>query len=357
MQQQRFSFLLFAIGYCLCGSPSQPMAQTQLSPAFTEYTRAQVLTWIDDQTFAVGRWDGSLAIFQIPGGAQASLKLLQVRIAAEGSGVEMAKAIDSRTLIFSDGSGAVGMWVRDSATSFDRYYRFTYDATYGVANSAVRGSGSASSLIVTGHADGHAIVWRRTGDGLVQERVIDLRSPNPIPSPYTLKNIRGLARWRDEILLSASEDGDVTAFNPLDGRIVFRQRFNPSAQRGLNSLSVDGDKLMVANCSVGAADKNLWLFEITASGLELLDSVNLVRDTSLPQSFDFDAQLYEKQGTLRFFSSTQEGLLWEGHVDGKAIKVDATGTVDSAGAAILELNPSGSYLATAAQQVFLFRPD
>lgn len=332
----------------------QTRAQSDLKPVYSEITRAQVLTWLDDETFAVGRWDGSLSIYRTPTGSEFSPKLVRVRVSADGSGVEMAATLDSRTLIFSDGSAAIGMWMRSSATDFDHFYRFTYDQSIGIANSAAH---IGSTRLVTGHANGFAIVWRRSGDDLMQERIVDLRSPNPIPSPYPLKNIRGLANWKDGLVLSGSEDGDVVGFDPGDGSVKFRQRFNESAQRGINNIAVRGNYLLVVNCSVGATDKNLWLFEVTQTGLRLADSINLLQDTALAQSFDFDVDFVEKKGVEHFFASTQEGLLWEGHLENWALKVDKVGRIDKVGAAVSDVSPSGNFIASAAQDVFLFRPD
>ena len=35
-----------------------------IQPAGTTYERAQVLDWINDNTFAIGRWDGSITVFR-----------------------------------------------------------------------------------------------------------------------------------------------------------------------------------------------------------------------------------------------------------------------------------------------------
>lgn len=332
-------------------------SQNQLTAAYTEYTRAQVMDWIDDQSFVVGRWDGSIAVFRVPNASEATPVLLQVRANAADGGVEMVAALDSRTVIFSEGPGAVAMWTKGTTPLFDGYASFAHDPSLGIANSATLAPGSGQGFLVTGHANGFAEVWERRGDSLSPLRTVDLRSSNPIPSPYPLKNIRGLVSWRNGIVLAASEDGDITGFRPTDGSIVFRQRYNPTAQRGINNISLLGDKLLLANCSVGPTDKNLWLYEVSDTGVTLLDALNLVKDPSLSQSFDFDADLFQKAGALRFFASTQEGLLWRGIVDAGKLKIEATGVIDKEGAAILDINDGGGFLGAAAQQVFLFRTD
>jgi hypothetical protein len=344
-----------SLALLLLALPSQ--AQVALKPISTEYTRAQAIDWVDDSTFAVGRWDGSLALFRVPVGGEFTPVLLQVRASVGGAAVEMVAALDNRTIIFSEGPAAVGLWVKGKGQVFDRYYRFSYDTSLGIANSATTVHASEVDLVITGHANGFAEVWERRGDSLTSLRTIDLRSPKPLSSPYPLKNIRGLVSWSNGIVLSGSEDGDIVAFAPAHGRILYRQRYNPSAQRGINGISILGDYLILANCSVGPADKNLWLYKITKTELKLLDAINLVVDSSLPQSFNFDVDLYDRARVPRFFSSTQEGLLWAGQIATNKIIIDGIGKVASSGGAILDVNKRGTFLAAAAHQLFLFKSD
>jgi hypothetical protein len=44
------------------------------------------------------------------------------------------------------------------------------------------------------------------------------------------------------------------------GKIPSQAVFNTAAQRGINSVSVTGNKLLVTNCSVGASDYNTGYF-------------------------------------------------------------------------------------------------
>jgi hypothetical protein len=46
------------------------------------------------------------------------------------------------------------------------------------------------------------------------------------------------------------------------GKIPSQAVFNTAAQRGINSVSVTGNKLLVTNCSVGASDYNTGYFTI-----------------------------------------------------------------------------------------------
>jgi hypothetical protein len=188
----------------------------------------------------------------------------------------------------------------------------------------------------------------------VLQTAIDLRSKNPIPSPYPLKNIRGVAGWSDTKIVAGSEDGDLTMIDMASGKILFRQRYNSSAQRGINSISVLGDFLLVSNCSVGRTDRNLWLFRIEPTQFVLLDSINLIDDQARSQSFDFDADLGNIDGKLRFFASTEEGYLWTGAIENNRLAVSKTAFVASEGGALLDISPDATTLLAAADKVFLF---
>jgi hypothetical protein len=62
------------------------------------------------------------------------------------------------------------------------------------------------------------------------------------------------------------------------------------AKRGINALSLTGERLLLANCVVGSGDKNVWLFDLSQRQPKLLDPENLKLDTRRAQVFTFDAQ-------------------------------------------------------------------
>ena len=55
--------------------------------------------------------------------------------------------------------------------------------------------------------------WFWATDAALREfecvRVIDIRSPDPVPSPYRLWNIRAVVPRRDQIVVTGAEDGDL----------------------------------------------------------------------------------------------------------------------------------------------------
>jgi WD40 repeat protein len=329
---------------------------TPLAPVSTEYTRVQVADWIDGSSFAMGRWDGSLSIFQVGAKPTFAVKLVQSFVTSGGDGVEMVGTLDQRTVIFSDNASQLGILTRMANELFGAPRMAPYDSAYGVADSVTSLHEGGVDLVVTGHANGFALVWERSGDKLSLLRTIDLKSANPIPGPYPLKNIRGLAVWRDGVVISGSEDGDLVAFDAAAGKVLFRQRYSPMAERGINGISLVGDRLLVVNCAVGPKDRNLWLYKVGEDGFSLLDSVNLVRDVTRKQVFDFDVDAFDASGKTRFVSSTEEGLIWSGSVASDKIQVEGAGEVSNNGAASLDVNPADGSILAGSQDLLIFPP-
>lgn len=212
-------------------------------------------------------------------------------------------------------------------------------------------------MVITGHANGQLAIWNRTGHTIELGAHLDLSSPDPIPSPFPLKNIRGLAFWGDRYVVAGSEDGDLTIVDLETTSITFRMRCNETAERGINNISIVDDYLLVANCSVGRDDSNLWLFEIGSStSIAFLDAIDLKDDLSRHQSFNFDADLIMRSGKLHFCASTEEGLLWAGEIENGVLAPQKTAYVASEGGAILDFNPSLTTLLAAARKLYLFEP-
>jgi hypothetical protein len=328
-----------------------------LTPVSVEYTRVQIADWIDASSFVTGRWDGSLGIFEVGGAPTFTAKLKQTYATSGGDGVQMIGAVDRHTLVYSDNASQLGLLTHAPGDPFGAPTMQPYDSVYGVANSVTSLEEGGAGIVVTGHANGFALVWTRSSDGkLTLLRSIDLKSANPIPSPYPLKNIRGLASWRNGIVISGSEDGDLVAFDASSGKILFRQRYSPLAERGINGISLVGDELLVVNCAVGSKDKNLWLYKINEGRFSLLDSANLEQDPTRKQVFDFDVHAFNSSGKTRFVSSTEEGLIWSGSVEDDKIQIDGVGKVSDNGAASLDVNPVDGSILAASQDVLIFPP-
>lgn len=336
-------------------SPARELPAQSVRILGTTYARAQVLSWIDASRFAVGRWDGTMSIFRVPQPGEFGPVVVQAMAAPSGRGVEMLKAIDSTTLVASNGAAGMTIWTRSGAeTGFALAGELAYDAAFGTANSAAVLDLGGVTHLVTGHENGNVLLWRRKGPAAFDLAAsFDLRSPQPIPNPLGLRNIRGLVVWRGDRVVAGSEDGDLVGLELRGGREVFRARYNADAMRGINSLSLAGEQLLVANCSVGTGDKNIWLFDLSTGRPVLRDAENLVLDTQRPQVFNFDAALVAGASGATFFSSTEEGLIWQGRVDGDQLVVTGVTRVAPDGGAVLQASGDRAMVAAAANQIWL----
>jgi hypothetical protein len=351
-----FVFLLGAMAARAAPVSAMDLSTQAIVPAGTTYSRAQVLDWIDDTRFAVGRWDGTVSVFRVPDAGEYGPVIEQAWAARSGRGVEMLTAIDGRVIVVSDGSDRLSVWRKRADKRFVLSGAPLYDMKFGTANSGAALSVSDENWFVSGHESGHVLIWkRRSNTKLALIRSIDLRSSHPVPAQYPLKNIRDLVRWRDHYLIAASEDGDLVAVDIPSGAEIFRDRYNVDAKRGINDIAVLGDWLLVANCAVGTDDRNLWLFDLSSGTPHLSDSANLVVDTQRSQTFNFEVEFVGQSNNPSFFSSTEEGVLWHGKIKNGQLVLSGVTKVASEGGAVLDKAPSTDMLAAAAHQILLFK--
>jgi len=269
----------------------------------------------------------------------------------------MLVAVDDKTIITSDGVDRLALWRRLVANGPLSFVQdLPYDPKFGTADSATVATINGAIRFVSGHENGFVLIWRRsTGDSFELVDALVIHSSTPISSPIPLRNVRGLVAWKDDYVIAGSEDGDLVGIKLSEKRETFRTRYNTSAQRGINSISLFGNWLLVANCSVGAADKNIGLFDLSSGKPVLHDSKNLILDSQRAQVFNFDAILIDFNGTPGFFSSTEEGLLWQGKIDGDQLVVTGVTRIAPDGGAILREDSRGDMLAAAAYQIWLFK--
>ncbi|RBP10581.1 hypothetical protein DFR50_11867 [Roseiarcus fermentans] len=335
-------------------------AQT-IQPAGVTLAFAQTMSWLDKSHFAVGRWDGVISIFRIPHADESGPVVTEAMALPSGRGVEMVAAVDDSTIASSDTADSIVIWHRktDPASnrgrSFEISERLSYDAKYGTANSGLAATVSGRDYLVTGHENGFVLYWSKMPDGAFKlAKVIDDKSPAAPANPWGLRNVRGLAFWRN-LILTGSEDGDIAALSVPDGGEVFRVRYNDKAQRGINNISVLGDLLLVANCAVGLTDKNVWLFDLSSGKPVLSDAENLAVDLTKSQVFDFDAVLAEGESGPIFFSSTEEGLLWEGDVSRGRLIVTGVTKSSPEGGSVIAVGPDDDLIAVATYAIRLFK--
>ena len=355
----RWVITTIAVTFSVAGVEARSAQSIQ--PAGTTVSFAQAMSWFDKSHFAVGRWDGTISIFRTPGSNEFGPVVTQAMALPSGHGVEMVAAVDQTTIASSDTSDSIILWHRKAAPAtdlgqgFEVSARLGYDPKYGTANSGLALTVSGQDYLISGHENGFVLFWSKMPDGTFKlAKAIDVRSPSPPANPWGLRNIRGLAAWRNYVL-TGSEDGDIVALSVPDGNELFRNRYNDKAQRGINNISVLGDLLLVANCAVGASDKNVWLFDLSSGRPVLTDAENLAVDLSKSQVFDFDAVLANGQSGPIFFSSTEEGVLWEGDISGGHLIVTGITKSSPEGGSIMAVAPDGDLIAVATYAIRLFK--
>lgn len=290
------------------------------------YDIAQEVTWLDTEHFAVGRWDGSMSIFSFETAPFTGPLMSTVVNTPSDTGVQMITPMPGRVIATSNDNASLSLWLSASGLWTDLAFlaNRSYDSSLGVAtNGALLPVGQPYTLVV-GHEAGYVTLWNynpRT-HALSFLRSVNLQNPNPV-NPFNSHVIYGMATLTQSgsaaSIVAGSDDGYVSIVAVPSGKILSQTVFNPSAQRGINSVSVTGNKLLVTNCSVGASDYNTWYFTIDMStyALTLLDKANLIIDTSLVQAFNFDAIWGSYSSGPCWFASTEEGVLWMGTADAK----------------------------------------
>ncbi|WP_162907704.1 hypothetical protein [Allorhizocola rhizosphaerae] len=287
----------------------------------TTYNLAQVVRWLDSDHFAVGRWDGTMSIFSFQTAPFVGPLVTEVVNTPSSQGVQMITRLPGGCLVTSNDSGSILLWCTGTGQWSDLRLKTVvpYDNTLGVATSGSWFNTGSVSTLVVGHDSGFISLWsfHPTKRTLTLLRAVDLRNPNPV-NPFGSHVMYGMcplvASGANAIVVCGSDDGFVSLVRVPSGAVLSQTVFNPAAQRGINSVSALGNRLLVANCSVGADDENLWYFSIDTAtwALTLLDSMNLIIDPTEIQSFNFDTKWAQYSGGPCWFAGTEEGALWMG---------------------------------------------
>ena len=305
-------------GISFLGPGSVAPSELPITPRGTTYNMAQEVTWLDNQHFAVGRWDGSLSIFSYIESATQG-PLITTAVSDPGSeGVQMIALIAPWTFVTSCGGTRLSVW---TATNNDwrtlQTQNIAYPQQLGAANSAAVTSDKGTPMLAVGHESGLLSTWVIGGPKILHiVGVINLQNPHPV-NPWNLHNIRGVAVIGGTLVVTGSEDGFISVVQ-LPSTTVSQTVYNPAAQRGINDISLsNGTDLLVANCSVGESDFNLWAFQVAPNGnVTPTDRVNLRVDPTAPQVFNFCTVWSDIPAGRCFFSSTEEGALWAGTLTG-----------------------------------------
>jgi len=284
----------------------------------TTYEMAQEARWLDAEHFAVGRWDGSMSVFTFETAPYQGPIISEAVNDPATQGVQMITPLPRSAIATSNDYSSLALWHARGGDWTQLVLRTTYayDPALGTARSGAWIAGSGQRLVV-GHSNGFLSVWRYDPSTLTLtfERSVDVTNPQPTNpwNDHTIEDVV-VADANQGVVAAGSEDGYVTMLHLPSGAILSQTVFNPQAQRGINAVSVSGNRLLVSNCSVGPSDYNTWYFSIDKSdwSITLLDRTNLIIDTTRPQVFNFDIVWGRYSGGPCWFASTEEGALWMG---------------------------------------------
>jgi hypothetical protein len=316
----------------LAQSQAVPQATLPITQHGTTFNLAQVVRWLDNEHFAVGRWDGTMSIFSFQTAPFVGPLVTTAVNTPSSQGVQMITRLPNGCLVTSNDFGSILLWAKDSSGwgSLRLKAAVGYDSTLGVATSgAWFNTGSSVSNLVVGHDSGFISLWSFNASGrtLSLLRTVDLRNPDPV-NPFGSHVMYGMCPFvgpstAGAVVVCGSDDGFISLVRVPSGAVLSQTVFNPLAQRGINSVSARGNRLLVANCSVGADDDNLWYFAVNTStwALTLLDSMNLIIDPAEIQSFNFDTIWGQYSGGPCWFAGTEEGALWMGTADSTTLQL------------------------------------
>ncbi|MEU7042522.1 WD40 repeat domain-containing protein [Streptomyces varsoviensis] len=307
-----------------------PAAALPITSSGATYEMAQRLAWLDDDQFAVGRWDGSMSVFRFTESAVTGPRINVAVNSPAFQGVQMLAPLPGRAIASSNDDRSIALWhsPRGDWSDLCPAGTFPYDPALGVATSGQGVRAGSPGTLVVGHSSGHVSLWdydpaRRR---LRFARSVDVRNPHPV-NPWGLHDVQATEVLSDAggtaYVVTGSEDGYVCVLQVPSGRIMSQTVFNPAAQRGINSLSVRGDALLVANCSVGPQDHNLWYFTVSQQTWQpvLRARANLLVDPQRPQAFNFSTTWGAYADGPCWFASTEEGALWMGTATPAALNV------------------------------------
>lgn len=315
---------LAAQGVSLLASGAVAPTDLPITADGVTYTMAQETTWIDMRHFAVGRWDGSLSIFAFNDSPTAGPVISKAVNTPALEGVQMITWLAPGVFASSNDESSIIVWWSPSQNWADLQAKATlqYDQSLGVANSGDSIVLGNHLYLAVGHANGFISLWsgNTDGTGLQLYQAVDVRNTKPT-NPWGLHNIRGISTMfsigSTAYVVGGSEDGYISVLSLPDGAVRSQTVYNPAAQRGINSVAAFGQNLLIANCSVGSNDKNLWYYWIDGNdfSVTLKDSANLRVNPSAPQVFNFCTiwGLFDSQ--VGFFASTEEGALWVGTIN------------------------------------------
>jgi len=325
------------------------------------YNLAQTAQALPGGRFVVGRWDGTLQLWQMPAtGTNSGPVLRQTQTVPSGEGVQALAVLDGGLLVSGHDRGSLALWTVGEQ-GLQLRSLVDHETSLGTATSATTLRAGSESLLVVGHESGLVSLWRLGRWSLTLVGKHDLRSPSPVPSPYPLRHIRSVVPWRDLQVITGSEDGDLVMLKlrptlaAVTAVVQTRTRYSATAQRGINGLALGGDLLAVTSCAVGASDANLHLWRVLSDRFVPVDEARLKLDAGRAQVYAFSALWAQKEAAPLLWVSTQEGLLWQLGLRNGKLRVDGHLPVASNVAATLVYDKEQQLLVAVGHEATVLR--
>jgi len=334
--------------FCLFASlPSCETDTLQLQCLHSAYNLSQSMIWLNEDELLIGRWDGTIAIFDTKEG----LLIQHALIPNEKHGITMLTRLDDETFVSSNGPSSIALWTKHLG-NFS--LKNTYDHDFGKATSGCLVQIEHRQILVTGHEKGAILLWEAFDQDLFFLSSLHMQTTHPMPNSLNLFHIRDIVPWEKNHIITASEDGDICLIDIASKKIIHRQRYDSNASRGINHLALHGNYLLLANCPSDFSEKNLWLYKIDDDRFIAIDSKNLILDKAVKRAYSFDVEFIQRQDALYFFCSTEEGLLWLGRVQDDTLFLLNHTPINPKGGAVLAINPKKNLLATAGYHIHVF---
>ncbi len=322
------------------------------NPSVT-YNRAQVVEWIDNDIFTIGRWDGTISVFREPKGKEYGPIIIQALTVPANKGIEMLQKIGKALVVSSNNSRSMAVW-RIHKNILILKNILQYDSNLGTVNASTDLIIDGKLWLIVGHANGYVSQWLYENEEFKFVKHVNVRTNSEPANPFNLYNIRSVVPFKNDLVILGSEDGDISIYKVSTGDVLIRKRYNQDAKRGINSMSYDDGYLLLGNCSVGSNDKNLWLYKINEKTIQLIDSINLIKDMERKQVFNFDVEFLRNKEKRYFYASTEEGLIWFGEVENEHLKVLNNAKVSFGGGAALDIDPDKENIAAISHAIKLY---
>jgi hypothetical protein len=218
-------------------------ATLPVTPEGVTYTMAQTAAWLDDEHFAVGRWDGTMSLFSWSSSPTVGPVLSIAVNSPSAEGVQMITPLgNSGSIVTSNDDGSLALFrgVGGSWAGLSLAALLRYPDSLGVANSGQYLSIGGTPYLVVGHANGYLTLWSGGSGAWTLQTTSALQNPHPV-NPWGLHNIRGVSTVFSDstsaYVAAGSEDGFISIVRVPDGEVMSQTVFNPAAQRGINTVS------------------------------------------------------------------------------------------------------------------------